>query len=45
MTSYEIMREKISTVYPGLKWKARVRKMSTQQVLAVYFRMHKDGWL
>lgn len=33
------MREFISDAYPGMKWKARVAKMKTNQVVAIYTNM------
>lgn len=32
----ERMRMVVSDAYPGMKWKARVAKMPTNQVVAVY---------
>lgn len=36
--STQAEREYVSNMYSGKKWKARVRKMSDAQVLAIYFK-------
>ena len=33
------MRNYVLQAYPGPKWKAKVQKMSDQQIAAVYFRL------
>lgn len=39
--STEREREYVSNMYSGKKWKARVRKMSDAQILAIYFKETK----
>ena len=39
------MRELISSVYAGQKWKDRVRNMSEDQVIAIYWQFVKKGKL
>lgn len=36
-------RNAVSNAYPGPEWKAKVQKMSDEQVVAVYFRLKEQG--
>ena len=38
------MRECVRRAYPGPRWAARVRGMSDNQVMAIYFRFEREGW-
>lgn len=38
MTDINQKRDFVSNRYPGPKWKARVRKMSDAQVVAIYLK-------
>lgn len=40
--SVDAMRDTVRTAYPGDKWKAKVDKMSDNQVMAIYFRMCRE---
>lgn len=37
------MRRAISKAYDGKKWKDRVRKMTDEQVTAIYYKMTSSG--
>lgn len=37
------MRYDISKIYPGVKWKRKVDKMSDNQVIAVYYNFERSG--
>lgn len=37
------LRVEIMNVYPGEKWKRKVKKMKDAQVLAIYYKMLNDG--
>lgn len=39
----EAMRDKISRVYDGPKWKYKVRNMPRRQVIAIYYSMLEKG--
>lgn len=39
------MRELVSSVYAGQKWKDRVKYMSDDQVIAIYWQFVKKGKL
>lgn len=41
----EQMRGEISLAYPGVAWTARVKRMSDNQVVAVYHRLSATGKL
>ena len=41
--SIEQMRELVISVYPGKAWEERVRKMSDNQILAIYNRFLYTG--
>lgn len=34
-----VMRQEVSDMYSGLKWKQKVAKMPDAQVIAIYFRV------
>jgi len=38
MTDINQKRDFVSNLYPGPKWKAKVRKMSDAQVVAIYLK-------
>lgn len=38
MTHIDEMRDFITSLYPGPKWKKKVKKMSDAQVTAIYMR-------
>ena len=37
--SVQQMRKYVSDAYPGDRWKAKVKKMSDNQIIAVYHRI------
>lgn len=37
------MREAVAGVYPGIGWKARVARMPTNQIIAIYNKFLMDG--
>lgn len=37
------MRNEVLLVYPGLRWKQRVMKMSENQIVAIYMRFKREG--
>lgn len=39
----ELMRKEIKKVYNNKKWSSKVDRMLDNQVMAIYFRMLKDG--
>ena len=39
------MRIRLTKAYPGPKWKDKVRDMSDNQVIAVYYKFEKSGKL
>lgn len=39
----ELMRKEIKKVYNNEKWSSKVDRMLDNQVMAIYFRMLKDG--
>lgn len=39
----EQMRDKISRVYDGQKWKQRVKYMGKRQVIAIYYKFLESG--
>ena len=41
--SVGIMRSEIEKVYPGPKWREKVKRMSDNQVIAVYSRFRQSG--
>lgn len=43
--SVDQMREQISKVYPSPKWKDKVKHMSDNQVIAIYYKFAKSGKL
>lgn len=38
-----IMREHVEKAYPGDKWKEKVRRMSDNQILAIFQRRQASG--
>lgn len=38
-----LKRREVEKAYHGEKWQAKVRKMSDQQVIAVYLRLKSQG--
>lgn len=42
MTDIESKRAWVEDMYPGPRWKAKVRKMSDAQVVAIYMREHNN---
>lgn len=41
--STDQMRSEISKVYPGKKWSDKVKKMSDNQVIAIYRKFLQEG--
>lgn len=40
----ELMRQQVNAAYNNApKWVTRTKKMSDQQIMAIYFRFIKDG--
>jgi len=37
------MRDWVSSAYPGKIWKERVKKMPDEQIIALYYRLVKQG--
>lgn len=42
MDIYE-MRKRVSKAYPGDKWKTRVRNMTDDQIIAIFYRLVEKG--
>jgi hypothetical protein len=43
MYCYLKIRDEIKAAYPGEKWSKKVNKMADNQVLAIWFRLKKEG--
>lgn len=41
--SVEMMRARIATCYPGIRWKNRCKAMNVNQVIAIYHKFLNDG--
>lgn len=37
------MRDKVTKVYPGDKWKNQVKHMTDDQILAIYIKFLRNG--
>lgn len=37
------MREWVVSAYPGPRWKDKVKKMTDEQIIALYFSLIKQG--
>ena len=42
MEAYQ-MRDWVKSAYPGAGWKAKVDKMTDEQIVAVYYSLVKQG--
>ena len=40
-----VKREELTKAYPSQKWADKVKRMSERQVIAIYFRMKREGTL
>jgi len=43
MANIEIMRQEVSALYNGARWRRRVRRMPDDQVMAIFFRERKKA--
>lgn len=43
IVGHNITREALKKAYPSKKWAEKVNEMTDAQVVAVYFRLHREG--
>jgi hypothetical protein len=43
MLSIELMRQEVSAMYNGARWRRRVRRMADEQVIAIFLRERKKA--
>lgn len=43
MANIEQMRQEVSALYNGARWRRRVRRMADDQVIAIFFRERKKA--
>lgn len=43
MTDIELMRQEVSALYNGARWRRRVRRMADDQVIAIFLRERKKA--